>query len=126
MVYMLFMFERGYYLEPTEEVMDDLMREAQAREIVSVSKTPVTSVAYREEAVSVIVNLFGYKKAAAISGIYKTGFSDESAITKEYLGAVAIAKGLGIINGSGGGKFVPRRAVTRGEFAVMLANSYGK
>ena len=125
MVYMLFMFERGYYIEPTDEVMDDLMREAQMREIVSASKTPATSVAYREEAASVIANLLGYKKAASIFGIYKTGFFDESAITKEYLGAVAIAKGLGIINGSNG-KFAPRRAVTRGEFAVMLANAYGK
>ncbi len=125
MVYLLFMFERGYYIEPTDEVMDDLMREAQSREIVSASKTPATSVAYREEAASVIVNLFGYKRAAAIPGIYKTGFSDEADISKAYVGAVAIAKGLGIINCSGG-KFAPRRAVTRGEFAVMLANAYGK
>ena len=125
MVYLLFMFERGYYIEPTEEVMDDLMREAKSRGIISNATTPVTSHAYREEAASVIVNMLGYKKAAEISGIYKTGFADESAITKEYLGAVAIAKGLGIVNGASG-RFSPRRAVTRGEFAVMLANSYAK
>lgn len=125
MVYLLFMFERGYYIEPTEEVMDDLVREAKSRGIISDGVTPVTSHAYREEAASAIVNMLGYKKASEIRGIYKTGFADESAITKEYLGGVAIAKGLGIVNGARG-KFEPRRAVTRGEFAVMLANSYGK
>jgi len=125
MVYLLFMFERGYYTEPTEEVLDEFMTEAKRREIISDASTPSTSLACREEAASVIANLFGYKRAASIAGIYKTGFSDEAEITKEYLGGVAIAKGLGIINGSGG-RFSPRRAVTRGEFAVMLANSYGK
>ncbi len=125
MVYLLFMFERGYYIEPTEEVMDDLVREAVSRGIISNADTPVTFHAYREEAASVIVNMLGYKKASEIQGIYKTGFADESAITKEYLGSVAIAKGLGIINGAGG-KFNPRRAVTRGEFAVMLANAYSR
>ncbi len=125
MVYLLSMFERGYYIEPTEEAMDNLVREAVSRGIISGADTPVTFHAYREEAASAIVNLLGYKKAAEISGIYKTGFSDEASITKEYLGGVAIAKGLGIVNGAGG-KFNPRRAVTRGEFAVMLANCYKK
>lgn len=125
MVYLLAMFECGYYIEPTEENLDNLVRDAKSRGIITDSKTPVTYHAYREEAASVIVNMLGYKKAAELQGIYKTGFVDESAITKEYLGAVAIAKGLGIVNGVSG-KFVPRRSVTRGEFAVMLANLYSK
>lgn len=126
MVYLLFMFERGMYIEPTDDVIAQFMDEALARGIISDRGKNPDPMAYREEAASVIVNLLGYKRASELSGIYKTGFSDESQISKEYLGAVAIAKGLGIINGLGNGKFAPHRAITRGEFAVMLANAYGK
>ena len=125
MVYLLFMFERGMYIEPADDVIVQFMDEALARGIISDRGKNPDPMAYREEAASAIVNLLGYKKAAELSDIYKTGFADESQISKEFLGGVAIAKGLGIVNGEGG-KFAPHRAVTRGEFAVMLANSYGK
>ncbi|NLZ90417.1 MAG: hypothetical protein GX918_00695, partial [Clostridiales bacterium] len=54
-------------------------------------------------------------------GIFVTGFKDQGSISPELVGYVAIAKGLGIVGGSGG-YFNPRASLTRAEAAVMLYN----
>ena len=76
----------------------------------------------REETVSYLVRLFGFGEAAELQGIFKTGFSDEAAISKDKIGYVAIAKALKLVSGNGG-KFNPKRNVTRAELAAMLYNS---
>ncbi len=126
LVRMLYTFERGRYIEPTEREMKELFDAAIARGIIDGSADDRKKTVRRDEATSALIRLLGYKKAAEIPGIYKTGFSDEVSIRKEYVGAVAIAKGLKIVNGSGNGKFSPARGITRGEMAVMLFNTFGK
>ncbi|MBQ5778106.1 MAG: S-layer homology domain-containing protein, partial [Oscillospiraceae bacterium] len=76
----------------------------------------------REETVSYLVRLFGFGEAAELQGIFKTGFSDEASISKDKIGYVAIAKALKLVSGNGG-KFNPKRNVTRAELAAMLYNS---
>lgn len=126
LVRMLFSFEQGRYIEPTESEMKELFDEALSRGLIDGSADDRKKTVRRDEAASVIVRFLGYKKASEIPGIFKTGFSDETGIKKEYVGSVAIAKGLKIINGSGNGRFDPSREVTRGEFAVMLFGTFGK
>lgn len=76
----------------------------------------------RERAVAYLLRAMGYGDFAEINGIFKCDFSDADAITPALYGYVAIAKGLGIINGDGSGNFAPDREVTRGEAAVMIYN----
>ncbi|MBE6913219.1 MAG: S-layer homology domain-containing protein [Ruminococcaceae bacterium] len=76
----------------------------------------------REETVTYLVRLFGYESAAELSGIFKTGFSDEAAISPDKIGYVAIAKALKLVKGNGG-KFNPKNNVTRAELAMMLYNA---
>ncbi|MBR5543215.1 MAG: S-layer homology domain-containing protein [Oscillospiraceae bacterium] len=125
LVRLVMSFERGMYIEPDEDTEEQLMREAFARGLLDAETRP-DAMATREVAASVIIRLLGYKKASEIQGIYKTGFKDEAKIKPTYLGAVAIAKGLGIINGRPGGNFDPKGYVTRGEAAVILFGSLGK
>ena len=73
----------------------------------------------RESAVYYIVYFMGLEKAANIQGIYKTGFVDEGEISPEYIGACAIAKGLGIADGDGG-MFMPKEYITRAQAIMML------
>ena len=79
----------------------------------------------REECVAYLVRMFGYGSAAELSGIYKTGFSDESAISGDKVACVALAKGLGLVYGNSG-KFNPKANVTRAEIAMMLYNALDK
>jgi len=81
---------------------------------------PMKSVT-REEAVKYIIRALKYDKVADISGIFNIKFADKDAISREMTGYVAIAAGLGIVNGDGT-RFNPAKNVTRGESAVMIYN----
>ncbi len=80
--------------------------------------TPLT----RETAVAYLLRAMGYGDFAEIEGIFKCDFADADTINPAFYGYVAIAKGLGIINGDGSGIFAPAREMTRGEGAVMIYN----
>ena len=106
--------EYGWY-------MDNLIR----RGIIKPSERNPEKKITREETITYLVRLFGFGEAAELSGIYKTGFTDETAIAKDKVGHVAIAKALGIVSGNGGA-FNPKRLVTRAELAAMLYNRLSK
>lgn len=75
----------------------------------------------RLTAVKAIVDSLGYGKVASIKGIYRTEFSDNPEISEEDVGYLAIAYGLGIIEGDAGTKtFRPAERITKAE-AVKLA-----
>ena len=78
----------------------------------------------REEAAKIIVSSFGYDKVAELD-IYKTGYKDESKISAGYTGYVAIAKGLGIMDGDKNGNFNPNKSLTRGAAADLLIKAIG-
>ncbi|PKM73497.1 MAG: hypothetical protein CVU91_04200 [Firmicutes bacterium HGW-Firmicutes-16] len=76
----------------------------------------------RAEFVKMLVRATEYGSAAKLDGIYKCGFKDDSSITKDYYGYVAIAKALGIVSGDSKNKFYPTSVITRQDTAVMLYN----
>ena len=50
------------------------------------------------------------------------GFADDSQIPAACYGYVALAQGLGMVEGDGGGRFQPNAPATRAQAAVMLYN----
>ena len=90
-------------------------------ETTTVVDLPIT----REEIAFNLIDRLGLKKIAGLQGIYTTGYNDEYNISKQYLGAVALAKGYGIMDAKSGNQFNPKDNVTRAE-AVHLIMSYIK
>ena len=74
----------------------------------------------RGEVVRTLLDYGGYGAAAQIPGIFRCSFADEAAIPAEYYGYAAIAQGLGMVQGDGGGNFAAGRVATRIEAVVML------
>jgi len=76
----------------------------------------------RVDAVKAIVNALGFSEIATIKEIFKTDFADNLAIKDTDIGYVAIARGLGIIQGSDG-NFRPYDTITRAEALTLLKNT---
>lgn len=81
------------------------------------------SLITREAIAQTFINKLGLEKLAKLSGIYKTGFADESSIDTQYLGAVALAKGYGLMTSDAENKFNPKSNITRFD-AVKLILKY--
>lgn len=79
------------------------------------SSKPIT----REELAYDFISRLELKKIAKLSGIYKTDYSDENNISREYLGAVALAKALDIFPEYEDNLFNPKQNVTRREFVGL-------
>ena len=119
-------FNGGYRpYEVTENdyvsVVDSLVRQS----VIKTGERNPDKKVTREECAAYLVRMFGFGSASELSGIYRTGFSDEAAISADKVGCVAIAKGLGLVSGVGG-KFNPKACVTRAELAMMLYNALDK
>lgn len=76
----------------------------------------------RLEMVKAILDASPYGPAAALKGIYVTSFSDADQIPANDLGYAAIAGALGIVHGSGDGRFDPQGFVSRQCAAIILYN----
>lgn len=101
--------------------VDELYVYLQREGIVKEGEKQPTKTVTREEAVKYIIRALKYDKVADISSIFNIHFGDKAAISKGLSGYVAIAAGLGIVNGDGV-NFMPARNITRGESAVMIYN----
>lgn len=67
----------------------------------------------REMLAQLFIRALGLEKMSKLQGIYKTGFGDESSIDSAALGAVALAKGLGLMEGDSFNNFNPKNSITR-------------
>lgn len=105
----------------TDKEVEDLYAFLLREGIVKDGEWKPTHTVTREEAVKYIIRALKYDKVADISGIFNIKFADKAAISADLTGYVAIAAGLGIVNGDGA-RFNPSRNVTRGESAVMIYN----
>ena len=76
----------------------------------------------KEELAKSFITELRLDKVADLQGIYKTDFVDESSIASKYLGAVALAKGLGIMDADNNGNFNPKNNVTRAEAVHYILN----
>ena len=76
----------------------------------------------RSEMVKTVIAISDYAQAAALQGIYNCGFADDASIAKSDYGYIAIAKGIGMVQGDQNNQFNPSLYITRAEAAVMLYN----
>jgi len=79
---------------------------------------PITN---EEMAKDFIIKL-GLEKVAGLKDIYQTGFADEYNIKQDYLGAVALAKALGLMKADEKNWFNPQDKVTRVEAVDLILN----
>ena len=103
-------------------VTDDIYTMAYSMGILTPEERNPAKEVSRAEFIKYLVNAMGYKTVASLRGIYKPGFSDDSAIPADLLGYMALGKGFGIINGDQSGNCRPNETATRVMAAVMLYN----
>ncbi len=101
---------------------DSLYQAAYNYKLLTKAEKNVGKLMTRAEFVKMLVGATEYGPAAALDGIYKCGFRDDSKITKTYYGYVAIAKALKIIGGDSKNNFNPSSVITRQDAAIMLYN----
>ena len=75
----------------------------------------------RVQAVRDIIDAAGYSKVARLTDIYVSDFADNGELDREDVGFIAIARGLGFIQGDMQ-LFRPYDALTRAEAVTMLFN----
>ena len=76
----------------------------------------------KEVLAKIFIDKLGLTKLAKLSGIYTTGYQDEKSIGEEYFGAVALAKGTGVLTADADNKFNPKSNITREQAVTMLFN----
>jgi hypothetical protein len=76
----------------------------------------------REEIAQTFIKRLGFEKVSELQGIYKTGFNDESSIDSKYLGAVALAKGLGLMEADASNNFNPKSNISRFDAVNLILN----
>ena len=108
------------YADADEETLKPIYREAKARGFITDTAQDPGRTVTRSELCRCFVGLSGLTEAAEMQGIFRCGFTDDEAIPAADLGYVAIAKGLGVVQGDGKGAFRPQDGATRQELAIML------
>ena len=108
------------YENADEETLKPIYREAMARGFISSTEQHPGRTVTRSELCRCFVGLSGLKEAAEMQGIFLCGFTDDEAIPAADVGYVAIAKGLGVVQGDGNGAFRPGDGAARQELALML------
>ncbi len=79
------------------------------------------SLITRQEIAQLFIDWIGLTKMAKLN-IYVTGYADESTINTKYIGAVALAKGLGIMSGDSNNCFNPTSNLTRYDAVNLICN----
>lgn len=74
----------------------------------------------RGELVKIILDAAGYKKIAAMTGIFRCDFTDAVSIPQTDYGYAALAQGLGLVYGGSDGAYAAQRVANRGEAIAML------
>ena len=108
------------YENADEETLKPIYREAKARGFIATTEQQPSRIVTRSELCRCFVGLSGLTEAAEMQGIFRCGFTDDADIPDADLGYVAIAKGLGVVQGDGKGAFRPLDGAARQELAVML------
>ena len=108
------------YENADEETLKPIYREAVSRGFIGSTEQNPGRTVTRSELCRCFVGLSGLTEAAEMRGIFLCGFTDDDAIPAADVGYVAIAKGLGVVQGDGNGAFRPGDGATRQELALML------
>ncbi|MDD5936773.1 MAG: S-layer homology domain-containing protein, partial [Clostridiales bacterium] len=78
----------------------------------------------RQQAAEFIISTSGLSSIAKLPGIFKTDYADEASISKEALGAVALCKGLKLLQFGKDNTFGPNEKLTRAEVAQLVIDMY--
>ena len=108
------------YENADAETLKAVYRDAAAYGFISGTEQHPGRTVTRSELCRCFVGLSGLTEAAEMKGIFRCGFTDEDSIPAADLGYVAIAKGLGVVQGDASGAFRPGDGATRQELALML------
>ena len=105
----------------TDKEIDELYAYLTREGIIKAGEKAPESSVTREEAVKFLIRALKFDKVADIKGIYNLTFKDKASINQALTGYVAIAAGLGIIDGKSD-SFRPKEKLTRGDSAIMIYN----
>lgn len=108
--------------ELDEEGVDRLYQNAYYMGILTRADRDEDKAMTRLDIVRMLLDQAGYGPVARLQGIYQCGFADAAEIPAAGLGYAALAQGLKIVSGDGGGNFAPNREATRAEAVGMLYN----
>lgn len=113
----------GYSLnQEAEDYEENLYSAAYSMGLLEKTERAPTAAVTRASLTKMLVDAAGYGEVAKLKNIYRIGFRDEKAISADLIGYVAIAKGLGIIQGDNKGNFNPNITANRYQLAIMLYN----
>ena len=113
----------GYtYDAKAENAADDLYEFAYGLGLLKREERQDGAVLTRAATVKLILDAVGYGPVAQLQGIYRTKFTDDAAIPADCYGYVALAQGLGMVEGMTDGAFRPNANTTRAHAAAMLYN----
>lgn len=74
----------------------------------------------KAELAKTLIYISDYGKMGYARDIFVCGYADDTEISDEYYGYVAIAKALGVVKGAEDGNFYPNKVVTREDAAAMM------
>ena len=106
----------------TEGEMNQLLDKLGHRSSYREDDYSSTKLITREKLAYSLIESLGLDRLAKIKGIYKTGYTDENTINPDYLGAVALAKGLELFPKENSKTFNPKNNITRREAVHLLFN----
>lgn len=113
----------GDYFKPDQAITEKELQELLQKIGYGYRETDVSEKAItKEKTVQLMIKYLGLEKLSKLKGIYKTGFADDAYIGSEYYGAVALAKGLGLVKADEMNMFHPKKEITRMEAVKLIIN----
>ena len=106
----------------SSEDEDDLYRLAYNYNFLTEDERDPERLMTRAQLVKMLIGATEYGPAAELEDIYVCGFKDDAQIPSAVYGYVAIAKGLGVVQGDSYNNFNPNNIVTRQDAAIILFN----
>ncbi len=102
------------------ENADDLYSYLTVNNIISSEEAYPEAEILKEDAIVFFIRAIGYESIAQVTDIYKLDFSDSSIITPYKYGYIALAKGIGMINGDENNKIKPKTPLTRADACCII------
>lgn len=105
-----------------KDTMQEMYEAAWSLNFLPKGQKDPTAAVTRLGLVKIIISASPYGKAAELTNIFRTSFSDAKLIPKKDLGYAAIAEGIGLVRGNAKHQFFPNRTATRQDAAAILYN----
>lgn len=99
---------------------------ADAKSEGSDTENSSNAITTRQDAAKAIIYAAGLEQAAKLRGIFTTGYYDEADINPEYLGSVALCRGMGVMSGDENNYFNPTATLSRADAAIIIYNYLSK